>query len=142
MRVPCATRHIVTDTLGLLIALVVHSADIQDRDGARLVLKSLRYAFPWLRHIFADAGYSGPKLERALAKMGDWTMEIAKRSASAKGFVLLPRRWVVERTFAWLSQCRRLAKDYERTIESAEAWITIAHIRLVTQRLARYCYPA
>ena len=133
-------RHILTDTLGLLIGLVVHGADIQDRDGAPPVLKSIRYAFPWLRHVFADGGYGGPKLKRALEKIGDWTLEIIKRSDTAKGFEVLPRRWVVERTFAWLGRCRRLAKDFEKTIASAEAWITIAHIRLVTRRLARYCY--
>ncbi len=89
---------------------------------------------------FADGGYAGPKLNGALQKIGDWTMEIVKRSDCAKGFEILPRRWVVERTFAWLGRCRRLAKDFEKTIQSAEAWITIAHIRLVTRRLARYCY--
>ena len=133
-------RHIVTDTLGLLIGLVVHGADVQDRDGAPTVLKSIRYSFPWLRHVFADGGYAGPKLRGVLEKIGDWTMEIVKRSDCAKGFEVLPRRWVVERTFAWLGRCRRLAKDFETTIASAEAWITIAHIRLVTRRLARYCY--
>jgi transposase len=133
-------RHIVTDTLGLLVGLVVHGADIQDRDGAPMVLNSIRRTHPWLRHIFADGGYAGPKLRGGLAKIGDWTLEIIKRSDTAKGFELLPRRWVVERTFAWLGRCRRLAKDWEKTIASAEAWITIAHIRIVTRRLARHCY--
>ncbi len=133
-------RHIVTDTLGLLVGLVVHGADIQDRDGAPEVLKSIRHRFPWLRHIFADGAYAGPKLRANLARIGEWTMEIIKRSDTAKGFEVLPRRWVVERTFAWLGRCRRLAKDWEKTIQSAEAWILIAHIRLVTRRLARYCY--
>ncbi len=135
-------RHIVTDTLGLMVGLIVHSADIQDRDGAPEVLKSIRHAFPWLRHIFADGGYAGPKLRGALDKIGDWTLEIVKRSDTAKGFEVIPRRWVVERPFAWLNRCRRLAKDWEKTIASAEAWITIAHIRIVTRRLARYCYVA
>jgi transposase len=135
-------RHIVTDTLGLMVALVVHAADIQDRDAAPQVLASIRRSFPWLRHIFADGGYAGPKLRDALDKIGDWTMEIIKRSDDVSGFEILPRRWVVERTFAWLGRCRRLAKDWEKTIESATAWITIAHIRLVTRRLARYCYPS
>ena len=133
-------RHIVTDTLGLLVGLIVHGANIQDRDGAPLVLGSIRQAFPWLRHIFADGAYAGPKLRAALDKIGDWTIEIVKRSDSAQGFEVIPRRWVVERTFAWLGRCRRLAKDWEKTIASAEAWITIAHIRLLTRRLARYCY--
>ena len=122
--------------------MIVHGADIQDRDGAPLVLKSILRAFPWLRHLFADAAYAGPKLEGALEKTGDWTVKIIKRSDCAKGFEILPRRWVVERTFAWLGRCRRLVKDFEKTIASAEAWITIAHIRLVTRRLARYCYVA
>ena len=135
-------RHIVTDTLGLLIGLIVHGADIQDRDGAAPLLNSIRHAYPWLRHVFADGAYAGPKLKGALDKIGDWTLEIIKRSDSATGFEVLPRRWVVERTFAWLGRCRRLAKDWEKTIASAEAWITIAHIRLVTRRLARYCYVA
>ncbi len=133
-------RHIVTDTLGLLIGVRVHGAGIQDRDGAPDVLGSIRHGFPWLRHVFADGAYAGPKLRAALARIGDWTVEIIKRSDTAKGFEVLPRRWVVERTFAWLGRCRRLAKDWEKTIASAEAWLLIAHIRLVTRRLARYCY--
>lgn len=133
-------RHIVVDTLGLLFGVVVHSADIQDRDGAPEVLKSIRHACPWLRHIFADGGYAGPKLRGALTRMGEWTIEIVKRSDTAKGFEILPRRWVVERTFAWLGRCRRLAKDWDKSIASAEAWINIAHIRLTSRRLARYWY--
>ena len=133
-------RHIVTDSLGLMVGLIVHGADSQDRDGAPEVLKSIRDAFPWLRHVFADGGYAGPKLRGALEKIGEWTLEIVKRSDTARGFEVIPRRWVVERTFAWLNRCRRLAKDWEKTIASAEAWITIAHIRIVTRRLARYCY--
>ena len=133
-------RHIVTDTLGLLVGLVVHGADIQDRDGAPEVLKSIRYRFPWLRHVFADGGYAGPKLRGALDKIGNWTVEIVKRSDTAKGFEVMPRRWVVERTFVWLGRCRRLAKDWEKSVASTEAWLLIAHIRLVTRRLARYWY--
>ena len=133
-------RHVVTDTLGLLVGLIVHGADIQDRDGARLVLESILRAFPWLRHLFADGAYAGPKLRAASRSIGDWTIEIVKRSDGAKGFEVIPRRWVVERTVAWLGRCRRLAKDWEKSIASAEAWVFIAHIRLVTRRLARYCY--
>ncbi len=133
-------RHIVTDTLGLLVGLIVHAADIQDRDGAPEVLKSIRHRFPRLRHLFADAAYAGPKLEGALEDIGRWKLEIIKRSDTAQGFELLPRRWVVERTFAWLNRCRRLAKDWEKSIASAQAWILVANIRLLTRRLARYCY--
>lgn len=130
-------RHILTDTMGLLIAVVVHSAAIQDRDGAPAVLASIRSAYPWLRHIFADGGYAGDKLKGALGKLGTWTLEIVKKPSTAKGFEIIPRRWVVERTFAWLGRNRRLAKDFEQTIETAVAWIFIAHIRLLTRRLAR-----
>ena len=133
-------RHIVTDTLGLMVGLVVHGADVQDRDGAPEVLKSIRARWPWLRHVFADGGYAGPKLKAAMHRFGDWTIEIIKRSDTAKGFEVLPRRWVVERTFAWPGRSRRLAKDWEKSIASAEAWVFVAHIRLLTRRLARYCY--
>jgi len=130
-------RHILTDTLGLLIAVIVHSAGIQDRDGAPKVLASIRKSHPWLRHVFADGGYAGPKLERALTKIGEWTIEIVKRSNTAKGFEVIPRRWVVERTFAWLSRNRRLAKDFEKLVQTAVAWILVAHIKLLTRRLAK-----
>ena len=131
-------RHSVPDTLGLMVGLVAHAADIQDRDGAPAVLGSIRHAFPRLRHLFADGGCAGPKLCSALDKIGDRTLEIVKRSDAAKGFEVLPRRWVVERAFAWLGRCRRRAKDREKTIASAEAWITIAPIRRVTRHLARH----
>lgn len=130
-------RHIVVDTLGLMVGLVVHSAGIQDRDGAPDVLKTILKRWPWLRHIFADGGYAGPKLKGRLKKVGKFTLEIVKRTDHAEGFKLLPRRWVVERTFAWLGRCRRLAKDFEKTIASAEAWVYIANIRLLTTRIAR-----
>lgn len=130
-------RHIVTDTCGFLVFVLIHAADIQDRDGAVDVLKAIRHRFPWLRHVFADGGYAGDKLRNALRGHGEWTLEIIKRSDTAKGFEVLPRRWVVERTFAWLGRCRRLAKDWERSIESSTAWTTIASIRMLTRRIAR-----
>lgn len=135
-RVKGRKRHIMTDTCGNLIACVVHTANIQDRDGAPDVFAKLRREAPKLRHVFADGGYAGPKLRGALVGLGRWTLEIVKRSDSAEGFEVLPRRWVVERTFAWLGRCRRLAKDWEKTAESAEAWVLIAHIRCLTRRLA------
>ena len=130
-------RHILTDTGGLLVTAIVHSADIQDRDGAVTVLASIAAAFPWLRHVFADAAYAGEKLRQALKQLGQWTIEIIKRSDAAKGFQLLPRRWVVERTLAWLNRNRRLAKDFEASIASAEAWIYLASVQILIRRLAR-----
>jgi len=129
-------RHILTDTAGLLVTALVHTADIQDRDGAPDVLAQIRASFPWLRHVFADGGYAGDKLRDAMAGRGDWVIEIIKRSDAAKGFVLLPRRWVVERTFAWLGRNRRLAKDFEKSIESSTAWIFMASVQLISRRLA------
>lgn len=128
-------RHILTDTIGLPVGMIVHPADIQDRDGAPSLLARVRSSFPWLRHVFADGGYAGDKLQDALENLGDWTIEIVKRSDIAKGFVLLPRRWVVERTFAWLNRNRRLAKDVEATIESAVTWLYIASVKLMSRRL-------
>jgi transposase len=129
-------RHLLTDTIGLPVAMIVHPADVQDRDGAPDLLARMRDAFPWLRHVFADGGYAGDKLKDALADLGDWTIEIVKRSDFAQGFVLLPRRWVVERTLAWLNRNRRLAKDVEATIESAVTWLYIASVKLMSRRLA------
>ncbi len=133
-------RHILTDTCGFLIFILVHAADIQDRDGAVDVLAAVRTRLPWLRHVFADGGDAGDKLRSALIGMGKWTIEIIKRSDRVKGFEVLPRRWGVERTFAWLGRCRRLAKDWERSIASSTAWALIASIRMLTRRAARYCW--
>jgi transposase len=130
-------RHLLTDTLGLPVAAVVHEANIQDRDGAPLVLAVARHLYPWLRHVFADGGYSGAKLESALNKIGRWKIDIVRRCDTTTGFVVLPRRWVVERTFAWLNRNRRLAKDFEACIESALAWLFLASIKLLSRRLAR-----
>lgn len=141
-RIKGRKRHIITDTLGFMVGLVVHSAGIQDRDGAPEVFKSIRRSHPDLRHIFADGGYAGPKLRSALNGIGNWTIQIVKRSDAAKGFEVIPKRWVVERTFAWLNRCRRLAKDWEKSIESSKAWILIAHIRTLTRRIVRLCNHA
>ena len=121
MRVPRATRHIVTDTGGLLVGAEVHPADVQDRDGARLVIEAIHQLFPWLRHLFADSVYNGPNLGDTLAKFGKWTIEIVKRTADAAGFQLLPRRGVVERTLAWLNRNRRLAKDFAPAFPSVSS---------------------
>jgi transposase len=128
-------RHIVTDTTGLLVGAEIHPADIQDRDGAVLVIEAIHNLFPWLRHLFADGAYAGQKFRDALAKFGDWTVEIVKRSDHAAGFEVLPRRWVVERTLAWLNRNRRLAKDFEASIASAKAWLIIASVQLLIRRV-------
>ncbi len=130
-------RHILTDTEGNLVHAVIHIADIQDRDGAPLVLRDIVKRFPWLRHVFADGGHAGDKLRHALRGIGKWTVQIVKRSDTAKGFEVIPRRWVVERTLAWLNRNRRLAKDFEQTIASAAAWLFIASAQLLTRRSAR-----
>ena len=122
----------------MLVAASVHAADIQDRDGAVPLLASIRRAFPWLRHVFADGGYAGDQAaDRACRATARWTLEIVKRSDAAKGFELLPRRWVVERTLAWLNRNRRLAKDFEALLETAAAWLMLASVKLLSRRLAR-----
>ncbi len=132
-------RHIITDTLGLILHVMVETADIQDPDGAVDVRKAIRFRFPWLRHVLADGGYAGDKLRGALKGHGDWTIEIIKRSDRTKGFELLPGRWVVERAFAWIGRCRRLAKGWEQSISSATACAYIASLRILNRRFARYC---
>jgi len=117
-------RHIVTDTSGLLVGIAIHPANIQDRDGAELVIEAIHDLFPWLRHLFPDSVYNGPNLRQALVKFRDWTIEIVRRAIAAPGFHLPPRRWVVERTLAWLNRNRRVATDFEVSIASATAWIT------------------
>jgi putative transposase len=127
-------RHIVVDTLGLLLAVVVHAANIQDRDGAKLVLGKLAGRFPRLKLIWADGGYAGQLVEWARI-FGGWLLDIVKRPLDCHQFRVLPRRWVVERTFAWLGRQRRLSKDYEELPETSETWIHIAMIHLMLKRL-------
>ena len=125
-------RHILVDTLGLLLSATVHSADIQDRHGAALVLDArTRALFPFIERIFADGGYQGPRVRAAAARTGTWKVEIIKRSDIAKGFIVLPKRWIVERTIAWLNRCRRLAKDWECLNRKALAFLRLASIRLM-----------
>lgn len=130
-------RHIVTDTDGNLLALTTHTADIQDRDGAPGVIEQACESCPELTHVFADGGYAGDKLKQAVATFDGPTIEIVRRPQSATGFVVIARRWVVERTFAWLNRCRRLAKDWETSIASAHAWTLIASIRRTVRYTAR-----
>ena len=121
--------------MGLLLAVVVHPANIQDRDGAQLVIDKLIGRFPRMRLVWADAGYAGKLIEWVWALTG-WALEIVKRPRDSHHFQVLPRRWVVERTFAWLSRCRRLSKDYEALSDTTEAWIHIAMIHLMLRRSA------
>jgi putative transposase len=134
-------RHLLVDTMGLVLLVVVHTANIQDRDGARLLLAKAKGLFPRLQRIWADGGYAG-KLIGWLQETCGWVLEIIKRHDAVKGFKLLPRRWVVERTFGWLGRYRRLSKDYERLPASSEAMVYWAMTRLMVRRLARQqCRP-
>jgi transposase len=120
-----------------MLNVVVHPAFIQDRDGAPLVLDvRTRRLFPFIERIFADGGYQGPRLAARLLRTGSWLIEIVKR-ADIPRFEVLPKRWVVERTLAWISRCRRLARDFERHLRKAAAFIRLAMIRLMLRRLAR-----
>jgi transposase len=124
----------------LLLHAIIHPADIQDRDGGILVLATLFGMYPFLKKLFADGGYQGPDFQKALAMiLPQLETEIVKRSDRTKGFVVLPRRWVVERTFAWLNRCRRLAKDWENLNRNALAFLRLASIRLMLRKL---CNPA
>jgi putative transposase len=128
-------RHLVVDTLGLILMVVVHAADVQDRDGAKLVFRKLRGLYPRLKRIWADGGYAG-KLIDWTKRVGRWTLEIVKRSDKVVGFAVLPKRWIVERTFGWIGRYRRMSKDYEMLIPSSEAMILIVMINLMVHRLA------
>jgi putative transposase len=136
-RIKGRKRHIVTDTEGSLLSVLVQPANVQDNHGAVPLLRIIGRMFPRLRHIFADRVYRGPKLLAALADLGQWVIEIVTRSQSFGTFKPEPRRWVVERSFAWFGRNRRLAKDFEASIASSEAWVFIASIRLLSRRLAR-----
>ena len=126
------------DTTGLLLAVVIHAANIQDRDGARLVLAKLLGRFPRLQIIWADAAYSGRLVAWAWAT-GGWLLQVVRRSPDSRRFEVLPRRWVVERTLAWLSRCWRLSKGYEELPETGETWIHIAMTHLMLKRLKPTC---
>src|SRR5437868_14959074 len=117
--------------------VVVHSAAIQDRDGAGLVLDKIRWRFPRLELIWADGGYNACQVDAAVAKVPPLRMEIVKRRDDMKGFVVLPRRWVVERTFSWFGRYRRLAEDFENLAATLAAFIALACIQLAVRRLAR-----
>ena len=128
-------RHIVVDILGLLLVVMVHSAGIQDRNGAKQVLTKLISRFPGLKLIWADGGYAG-KLVEWVAAVLQRTLSIVKRPRTSQGFQVLQWRWIVERTFGWLMHHRRLVRDYETSETSAKAWIFIAMVRIQLRRLA------
>lgn len=132
-------RHLLVDTLGLVLFVVVHPANIQDRDGAKLLLQLLGKSFGWLKTIWADGSYAGALIEwiAGLKRHRNINLEIVKRNEAVKGFKVLPKRWIVERTFGWLSKSRRLSKDFETREESSVAVIHIAMIRLMTARIAQ-----
>ena len=128
-------RHILVDTLGLLLNVVIHPADVQDRDGAFHLLRRARRLFPFIERIFADGGYAGRKMAMTVWRTGAWRLQIVKRSATA-GFEVLPKRWIVERTFAWISRNRRLARDFERYATTVAGFVRLAMIRIMLRRLA------
>ncbi len=132
-------RHILVDTCGLLLKAVVHAANVQDRAGAKLVLAGLSTAFPLVGLVWVDGGYVNSVDDGLIGwaeENAGVRLEVVARNADPKGFHVLPRRWVVERTFSWLGRCRRLARDYERKTAHAEAMIKVAMIRLMAARLA------
>ena len=129
-------RHILVDTLGFLLGVSVHAADVQDRDGAHDLLRRTRRRFPFVERIFADGGYQGPKMAKSVAATGSWKIEIVKRSDLHR-FVVLPKRWIVERTFAWISRNRRLMRDFERYTRTVAAFVRLAMIRIMLRRLTR-----
>ena len=127
-------RHILVDTLGLLLSVDVHAANVQDRDGAEKLLRLARRRFPFIERIIGDGGYQGPKMINLVRRTGMWTLQIVKRSDLHK-FVVLPKRWIVERTLAWISRNRRLTRDYERHARTAAAFVRLAMIRIMLRRL-------
>src|SRR5215217_6891100 len=128
-------RHLLVDTLGFPLSVCVTPADVQDRVGTRLLLAGLKPSVPRLKKIWADGAYSGEQLAKWCEKQGGWELEIVEKDRKAKGFEVLPKRWIVERTFAWLSRHRRLSKDYERKVQTSETLIEVAMIRLMLRRL-------
>ena len=130
--------HALVDVEGLPLRVIVHSAGMQDRDGAALVLDKIRQRFPWLEVVWADGGYNARQVADAVAKLPRLRLEIVKRSDDASGFLVLPRRWVVERTFSWFGRNRRLAKDYENLADTLAAFVTLAAIQFAVRRLARF----
>ena len=131
-------RQIAVDTLGLPIECQITTGDVQDRDALAPLLREVRRKSPWVKMSFLDSGYNGDEAQRAAFEASRIAITVVKRTdTQIKGFVVLPKRWVVERTFGWINRARRLAKDFEATIESALAWLQIALAFLLMRRLAR-----
>ena len=131
-------RHLLVDTQGLLLHALVHAADIQDRDGGVLVMATLFGLYPFLLKLYADGGYQGAAFQAGVKRaLHQVDVEIVKRSDKAKGFAVLPKRWIVERTIAWLNRCRRLAKDWECLNRKALAFLRLASIRLMLRKLCQ-----
>jgi transposase len=128
-------RHILVDTLGLPLSIYVTPADMHDTRGARCLLAGLAPLVPHLKKIWADAAYRGQELAEWCKAEGGWELEVVERIPGTRGFSVQPRRWVVERTFGWLSRNRRLSKDYERKVQTSETLIQVAMIRLLLARL-------
>ena len=129
--------HALVDTIGLPIRIIVHSAGVQDRDGAALLFHKVRRRFPWLECVFADTGYDAQQTYEAAAANYPLRLEIVRRNPHAVGFEVIKRRWVVERTFSWFGRNRRLTKDYENLANTLLAFITLAAIQFGVRRLAR-----
>ncbi len=129
-------RHLLVDTLGLPLSIYVTPADVQDRVGACLLLVGLKPLTPRLEKIWADGAYSGEPLARWCQEEGGWDLEVVERDREAKGFEVIPKRWIVERTLSWIGRNRRMSKDYERRAQTSETMIEIATIRLLLRRLA------
>ncbi len=129
--------HALVDTIGLPIRIIVHSAGVQDRDGAALLFHKVRRRFPWLECVFADTGYDAQQTYEAAAANYPLRLEIVRRNPHAVGFEVIKRRWVVERTFSWFGRNRRLAKDYENLANTLLAFVTLAAIQFGVRRLAR-----
>lgn len=131
-------RHLAVDTLGLPIACRITTADVQDRDALAPLLKEVRAKSPFVTMAFVDSGYQGDEAQRAAFEASRIAMTVVKRGDThIKGFIVLPKRWVVERTFGWINRARRLAKDFETTLKSALAWLQIAMAFLLIRRLAK-----
>jgi putative transposase len=130
-------RHLLVDTLGLPISVYVTPADMHDTQGASRLLAGLKYFVPRLKKIWADAAYRGKELADWRQVEGDWELAVVERTPGVRGFAVLPKRWIVERTFGWLSRNRRMSKDYERKVQTSETFIEVAMIRLLVARLVR-----